>query len=106
MDGKNWRAPQAQAGEAVGAMDSGEWRTQLLPGSRQRIVNKIMEILRRHLPVSGERLEKLKSSAARFEEKTYTAATSQHDYLRKISLKMLSMEKKYQNPNAHCPGEQ
>ncbi|GMH15464.1 hypothetical protein Nepgr_017305 [Nepenthes gracilis] len=38
----------------------------------------------------------------RFEEKIYTEATSQSDYLRKISLKMLKMESKSQNnvPNA------
>ncbi|KAG5608814.1 hypothetical protein H5410_020095 [Solanum commersonii] len=47
MDGNNWRAAQAQGGgegggAAAGAMDSGDWRTQLLPDSRQRIVNKIV----------------------------------------------------------------
>lgn len=53
MDGNNWRAAQAQAqaqggvegaaaaGPPAGAMDSGDWRTQLLPDSRQRIVNKM-----------------------------------------------------------------
>nr|ABK93884.1 unknown [Populus trichocarpa] len=70
-------------------MDTGDWRTQLQPGSRQRIVNRIMEILKRHLPFSGqEGLQELKKIAVRFEEKVYTAATSQSDYLRKISLKM------------------
>lgn len=48
MDGNNWRAAQAQApgggeggGAAAGAMESGDWRTQLMPDSRQRIVNKM-----------------------------------------------------------------
>ncbi|KAJ8424493.1 hypothetical protein Cgig2_014405 [Carnegiea gigantea] len=62
-----------------------------------------METLKRHLPVSGqEGLEELKKIAIRFEEKIYSAATSQSDYLRKISLKMLTMESKSQNtlPNA------
>ncbi|KAK4373504.1 hypothetical protein RND71_008888 [Anisodus tanguticus] len=109
MDGNNWRAAQAQGGEAAGApagaaagaMESGDgnWRTQLLPDSRQRIVNKIMETLKRHLPVSGqEGVQELKKIAVRFEEKIYSAATSQQDYLRKISLKMLTMETKSQNP--------
>ncbi|KAL9350918.1 hypothetical protein Peur_058173 [Populus x canadensis] len=79
-------------------MDTGDWRTQLQPGSRQRIVNRIMEILKRHLPFSGqEGLQELKKIAVRFEEKIYTAATSQSDYQRKISLKMLTMETKSQN---------
>ncbi|KAI5593611.1 hypothetical protein BDE02_03G025200 [Populus trichocarpa] len=79
-------------------MDTGDWRTQLQPDSRQRIVNKIMETLKRHLPFSGqEGLQELKKIAERFEEKIYTAATNQSDYLRKISLKMLTMETKSQN---------
>nr|GMC66520.1 mediator of RNA polymerase II transcription subunit 15A-like isoform X2 [Ipomoea batatas] len=83
-------------------MERGDWRTQLQPESRQRIVNKIMETLKRHLPFSGpEGLQELKKIAVRFEEKIYSAASSQSDYLRKISLKMLSMETKSQNPIAN-----
>ncbi|RVW36865.1 Mediator of RNA polymerase II transcription subunit 15a [Vitis vinifera] len=56
-----------------------------------------MDTLKRHLPVSGqEGLHELRKIAVRFEEKIYTAATSQSDYLRKISLKMLTMETKSQ----------
>ncbi|XP_031744497.1 mediator of RNA polymerase II transcription subunit 15a isoform X5 [Cucumis sativus] len=58
-----------------------------------------METLKRHLPVSGqEGLSELRKIAVRFEEKIFTAATSQSDYLRKISLKMLTMETKTQPP--------
>uniref|UniRef100_A0A7N2LPA0 Mediator complex subunit 15 KIX domain-containing protein n=1 Tax=Quercus lobata TaxID=97700 RepID=A0A7N2LPA0_QUELO len=54
-----------------------------------------METLKRHLPVSSqEGLHELRKIAIKFEEKIYTAATSQSDYLRKISLKMLTMETK------------
>ncbi|KAL3622686.1 hypothetical protein CASFOL_033294 [Castilleja foliolosa] len=112
MDSNNWRATQGQVqipgqvmgGDAVASpgMEGGDWRTQLQPDSRQRIVNKIMETLKRHLPFSGqEGLQELKKIAVRFEEKIYTAATSQQDYLRKISLKMLTMESKSQNPIAN-----
>lgn len=100
MDSNNWRPAQA---EQPPPMDGGDWRNQLQADSRQKIVNKIMETLKRHLPVSGqEGLEELKKIAIRFEEKIYSAATSQSDYLRKISLKMLTMESKSQNtiPNA------
>ncbi|CAA3010811.1 mediator of RNA polymerase II transcription subunit 15a isoform X1 [Olea europaea subsp. europaea] len=109
MDGNNWRANSGQAhvpGQVMGGeapvapgMDAGDWRTQLPADSRQRIVNKIMETLKRHLPFSGhEGLQELKKIAVRFEEKTYASATSQSDYLRKISLKMLTMGTKTQNP--------
>ncbi|KAK7261974.1 hypothetical protein RIF29_28301 [Crotalaria pallida] len=83
-------------------MDTSDWRGQLQPESRQRIVNKIMDTLKRHLPVSGpEGLHELRKIAQRFEEKIFTAATSQSDYLRKISLKMLTMETKTQGTMAN-----
>ncbi|CAO2211852.1 unnamed protein product, partial [Urochloa humidicola] len=113
MDGAaNWRPTQGAdptTVAAAGGVDpnaaapaGGDWRTQLQPEARSRIVNKIMETLKKHLPVSvPEGLSELQKIAVRFEEKIYTAATNQSDYLRKISLKMLSMEsqtKTQQNP--------
>ncbi|XP_034703009.1 mediator of RNA polymerase II transcription subunit 15a-like isoform X4 [Vitis riparia] len=87
MDTNNWRPAQAEP-----AMDLGDWRTQLSPDSRQGAVNRIMDTLKRHLPVSGqEGLRELRKIALRFEEKIYKAATSQ-----KISLKILTMETKSQ----------
>uniref|UniRef100_A0A3B6RJ95 Uncharacterized protein n=1 Tax=Triticum aestivum TaxID=4565 RepID=A0A3B6RJ95_WHEAT len=101
----NWRPTQgsdpaaAAAGVDPNALPAagGDWRAQLQPEARSRIVNKIMETLKKHLPVSvPEGLNELQKIAVRFEEKIYTAATNQSDYLRKISLKMLSMETKTQ----------
>ncbi|KAL3537672.1 hypothetical protein ACH5RR_001038 [Cinchona calisaya] len=84
-------------------MDVGDWRTQLQADFRQRIINKIMETLKRRLLFSGQDgLLELKRISVKFEEKIYTAATSQSDYLRKISLKMLTMETKSQNLMANC----
>ncbi|KAL6660916.1 hypothetical protein ACP70R_000300 [Stipagrostis hirtigluma subsp. patula] len=120
MDSGNWRPtqgadPAAVADPSAAAPAGGDWRAQLQPEARSRIVNKIMETLKKHLPVSvPEGLSELQKIAVRFEEKIYTAATSQSDYLRKISLKMLSMEsqtKTQQNtgngqviPNQNPPG--
>ncbi|XP_058728872.1 mediator of RNA polymerase II transcription subunit 15a-like [Vicia villosa] len=93
MDSNNWIPNQGEP-----TLDSIDWRTQLHPESRQRIVNKIMDTLKKHLPVSGnEGLLELRKIAQRFEDKIYTAATSQSDYLRKISMKMLTMETKSQS---------
>ncbi|XP_060183423.1 uncharacterized protein LOC132613418 [Lycium barbarum] len=87
------------AGHAAGAIEYVDWRTQLAPDSRQRIINKIMETLSRHLPVyEQEGLQELEMIAVRFEETIYANAISQQDYLRKISLKMLTLEEKPQNP--------
>ncbi|KAL8061742.1 hypothetical protein ABFX02_02G104800 [Erythranthe guttata] len=116
MDGDNRRrAAQGQAqipGQVMGgvaaaaAADAGteasDWKNHLQAGPRQRIVNKITETLKRHLPFSGqEGLQQLKKIAVRFEERVYTEATSQSDYLRKISLKMLTMEIKPMNSTAN-----
>ncbi|KAM3235089.1 hypothetical protein P3L10_015125 [Capsicum annuum] len=80
-------------------MDFGDWRTQFLSHSRQRIVNKIRDTLLGHLRVyTQEVVQELMRIAVRFEEKVYTEATSLHDYLRKISIKMLKIETRFQNP--------
>ncbi|PKA57940.1 Mediator of RNA polymerase II transcription subunit 15a [Apostasia shenzhenica] len=95
MDSNNWRPAQGEP--PTMETPSADWRSQLQPEARQRIVNKIMDTLRRHLPVPvPEGMNELKKIAVRFEEKIYTAAVNQSDYLRKISLKMLSMETKTQ----------
>ncbi|KAK4252941.1 hypothetical protein QN277_011066 [Acacia crassicarpa] len=101
MDTNTWRPTRG----TEAPMDTSDWRTQLQPDSRQRIVNKMMETLKRHIPFSGqEGLHELRNIAQRFEEKIYTAATSQPDYLRKISLKMLTMEtKSHNNMNNNNP---
>ncbi|XP_061981784.1 mediator of RNA polymerase II transcription subunit 15a-like isoform X2 [Populus nigra] len=63
-----------------------------------------METLKRHLLFSGqEGLQELKKFAIRFEEKIHTTATNQYDYLRKISLEMLSMEIRSQNTMPTAP---
>ncbi|KAJ4915903.1 Uncharacterized protein Rs2_01453 [Raphanus sativus] len=81
------------------AMDNtNDWRTHLPFDSRQKIVNKILETLKKHLPYSGpEGINELKRIAVRFEEKIFSRAVNQNDYLRIISLKMLTMETKAQN---------
>ncbi|CBI38377.3 unnamed protein product, partial [Vitis vinifera] len=62
---------------------------------KKQELEKSMDTLKRHLPIFGpEGLHELRKIVERFEEKIYSAATSQSDYLRKISLKMLTMETK------------
>ncbi|XP_019442272.1 PREDICTED: mediator of RNA polymerase II transcription subunit 15a-like [Lupinus angustifolius] len=91
---KNWMLNQ----NPEPTMDTSDWRAQLMPDSRHCVVNKIMDTLQKHRPMSGpEGLLELQWIAQRFEENIFTAATSQQDYLRKISLKMLTMEMRPQN---------
>ncbi|KAF7112029.1 hypothetical protein CFC21_111968 [Triticum aestivum] len=100
----NWRPIQGSDPAAGGdspppdqAIGAPIW---IQPQARTRIVNKISEALKRHLPVSAvshpDGLNKLQQIAVRFEQRIYDAATSQSDYFRKISLKMLVMGTKTQ----------
>ncbi|KAL0699537.1 hypothetical protein Bca4012_055659 [Brassica carinata] len=74
-------------------MDTYDWRTQLSFDSRQRIVNKILDTLKKLIPFCGqEGINELSKVAVRFEEKVFSRAVNQTDYLRTISLKMLTME--------------
>ncbi|CAH8381261.1 unnamed protein product [Eruca vesicaria subsp. sativa] len=80
------------------AMDTCDWRAQLPSGAREKIVNKIMKTMHNHLPYSGpEGMNELRRIASRFEDKIFNGAVNQTDYLRKISMKMLTMETKSQN---------
>ncbi|CAN1810640.1 Mediator of RNA polymerase II transcription subunit 15a [Linum perenne] len=97
MDGRNWNAAAAPGGEEA-AVDGADWRASLKAGSRARVVNKIVEILTRHLPFHGrDGFEQLRKIAARYEQKVHTAATSQNDYVRRISLKMFTVENRSQS---------
>ncbi|XP_026450443.1 mediator of RNA polymerase II transcription subunit 15a-like isoform X2 [Papaver somniferum] len=77
--------------------DAANWRTQIQPGSRHTVVTKIMETLKTQIPNAGpEGLVELNKIAVRFEQEIFNAATSQLDYLGKISLKMMKLETKSQ----------
>ncbi|KAI3861135.1 hypothetical protein MKX03_001161 [Papaver bracteatum] len=67
-----------------------DWRTHLSASSRERILGKILETLKRVAPHRPEEFHAVESIARRFEGNVYNSATSQSDYLRRISLKMLT----------------
>ncbi|ESQ35232.1 hypothetical protein EUTSA_v10008460mg [Eutrema salsugineum] len=86
------------SGEPTMETNTNDWRTQLPPDARQKIINKIWETLKKHIPFSKpEGDNELRRISIRFEEKIYSGAVDKNDYLRKISMKMLSMEAKSQN---------
>ncbi|KAH0694971.1 hypothetical protein KY285_022068 [Solanum tuberosum] len=111
MNGNNWMAAHAQgAGEGAGAA-AGDWRTGLVPYTRQRIVNKILEDIQRVFPVFRHRhVQELREIAVMFEEKMYNVATSWNDYLYRISFKLRTMTNYFHintassGQNAHGPG--
>ncbi|XP_047072600.1 mediator of RNA polymerase II transcription subunit 15a-like [Lolium rigidum] len=102
--------PPAGVDRNAPAAAGDDWRAQLHPEARSRIANRILKALLKCLPVeTSQAVDELLKISVRFEEKIYTAATSQPDYMRKISLKMLGMEMKTQpargnaqvNPNQY-----
>ncbi|KAK6791664.1 hypothetical protein RDI58_010745 [Solanum bulbocastanum] len=84
---------QTPGGASGGAMDSGDWRTQLPSGSRERILCLYgKKELTMHILSLGKTENRSLKIAVKFEQKVYNAATSQEDFLRKITIKMLTME--------------
>lgn len=83
-------------------MEPGDSTLQLPADARQRVVAKIIDTMRRHLPLSEHEIQE---TAVMFEEKVYTVATSQPDYLRRISLKMLFVETRSENPMPDIGGD-
>lgn len=84
MDSHNEPPPQAEEP----SMDTGDWKSKLKPDSRKRVCSEIMDtlIMKMCLPfsVGPEELKELEKITERFEEKLYTDATSQSDYLRNV----------------------
>uniref|UniRef100_A0A6V7QT75 Mediator complex subunit 15 KIX domain-containing protein n=1 Tax=Ananas comosus var. bracteatus TaxID=296719 RepID=A0A6V7QT75_ANACO len=75
-----------------------DWRAQVPPSARQSVVDKIGEILLSRLLISEpEQCKEIQRIAVRFEEQIFTIATSQSDYLKKVCLKLFSIELKTQH---------
>eukprot|EP00850_Spirogloea_muscicola_P022153 SM000279S10399 [mRNA] locus=s279:66256:67936:- [translate_table: standard] len=87
-------------------MDGG-WRSELKHDARERIVSRIMEVLQKAAPTNGQDgMSDLLKLACKFEQRTFSVATDQSDYLRKISVKMLSLENKVPPGPAQMQGGQ
>ncbi|XP_030465522.1 mediator of RNA polymerase II transcription subunit 15a-like isoform X2 [Syzygium oleosum] len=100
MEGNNNPAAMAQGGAP--AVEGGDWRQSLTPESRKRVVSSIVENLMKFVPCRGqEGLPELQSMAMQLEERLYAVASSQQDYIRRISLKMLQIERCQQNKGAN-----
>lgn len=60
-------------------MDTNNWQNE---ESKKKIVNKIMDSLQRHMPQTGaDGMNELRKIALWFEQKIYTVALTQQDYL-------------------------
>ncbi|PVH36588.1 hypothetical protein PAHAL_6G112300 [Panicum hallii] len=68
----------------------GSWRAHLPWGSRQRVVRRIFEVLKRSFPADlTEGLIDLQRVAERLEWRIYSVARDQNEYLQRISLRVL-----------------
>ncbi|KAJ0257100.1 Mediator complex subunit 15 [Hirschfeldia incana] len=92
QDRTHLMGPSCPSGEP--AIDTLDWRTQLQSDARESIVNMITEALKKqHLPFSGpEGVYEHRKIASRFEDKVFNTAANLNDYLRKISLEVLTIE--------------
>ncbi|KAK3422799.1 hypothetical protein EUGRSUZ_G03197 [Eucalyptus grandis] len=100
MEGHNNPVGSAQGGAP--AVEGGDWRRILTLESRRRVVGSIMENLMRFLPRRGqEGLPEVQNLAMHLEERLFAAASSKEDYIKRISLKMLQIERCQQNKGAN-----
>ncbi|KAL9664117.1 hypothetical protein QQ045_019514 [Rhodiola kirilowii] len=105
MESNNLGSTEPQPDQPPNGVDVVDWRPGLTRDNRIRILNKIMEGLKRNFPFSGqEGLLEVKKIAIRFEEKIHKAAISQSDYLRRISMKLLAMENSPRNNTSSSLG--
>ncbi|PIA27260.1 hypothetical protein AQUCO_08100003v1 [Aquilegia coerulea] len=81
--------------------DNKDWRTRFSSDSRRKVTNEIMETLKRHLPEpSLNVLREVKQIAESFEEKVFSAATSQDDYVLQVNMHLVNLENR-----SHTCGE-
>ncbi|KAG7633052.1 Coactivator CBP KIX domain superfamily [Arabidopsis suecica] len=86
MEGNtNWK-PNEQGGDRAAANNCIDWRSQLEPELRQKVLSKIVEMFKEKFPTHEE--YKINDIASKFEEKFYDIATDKNDYLRKLSEKL------------------
>ncbi|KAK4746955.1 hypothetical protein SAY87_025992 [Trapa incisa] len=101
MDESNRRPPAPGVGGEAPPQTS-DWKKKYSSESRQQIVNKILEELKKQPPVSGPvDLPELKKIANRFEQRIFRASASQQDYMRKIDVKLALIELKSKNPGTN-----
>ncbi|XP_027938608.1 mediator of RNA polymerase II transcription subunit 15a-like [Vigna unguiculata] len=80
----------AQAPGVEVNINANDWRASLSKRTRSMIVSAMVK---QCLPFFGsEGLDRLRDHAKRFEEKTFTTATSLSEYLLTISMKLISVE--------------
>ncbi|VVA27319.1 PREDICTED: mediator of RNA [Prunus dulcis] len=94
-------------------MEPVDWRTQFPADSRERVVNKIMNTLRKRFPSSDSEkcISEIKNIALKFEEKIYMVARNQKEYVMKIMSRLEAMvpsssksNPPYSGPNTSNPG--
>ncbi|XP_044416057.1 mediator of RNA polymerase II transcription subunit 15a-like [Triticum aestivum] len=96
-----------QAHPAAGG-DGGRWLAAAPPNLRAKVVQKITNNLCQ-FQVQGNQLDQLHAVASRFEAKVFSDSHNVQDYLRTISIKMMTLQSKWQpaasDHQAHTGGQ-
>ncbi|KAF8105716.1 hypothetical protein N665_0157s0279 [Sinapis alba] len=89
MEGSsNWK-PNEQGGDN----NANDWRSQLEPDMRKKVILAIVEKLKKYYPTRHQ--NDLKNTALSFEGKIHGVATDKDDYLRKIKGNIMNFDRKF-----------
>nr|XP_045086200.1 mediator of RNA polymerase II transcription subunit 15a-like [Aegilops tauschii subsp. strangulata] len=101
-------AEGGQQAHPAAAGDGGRWLAAAPPNLRAKVVQKITNNLCQ-FQVQGNQLDQLHAVASRFEAKVFSDSHNVQDYLRTISIKMMTLQSKWQpaasDHQAHTGGQ-
>ncbi|KAJ0253993.1 Mediator complex subunit 15 [Hirschfeldia incana] len=93
MEGNsNWK-PNQQGRDSLASNNANDWRSQLEPDMRKKVILAIVEKLKIYYPTRHP--NELKNTALSFEGKIHGVATDKDDYMRKIKGNIMSFDRKF-----------
>ncbi|KAG2261244.1 hypothetical protein Bca52824_068323 [Brassica carinata] len=93
MEGtSNWK-PNQQGGDSLASNNANDWRSQLEPDVRKKVILAIVEKLKIYYPTRHP--NELKNTALLFEGKIHGVATDKDDYIRKIKGNLMNFDRKF-----------
>ncbi|XP_013644474.2 probable mediator of RNA polymerase II transcription subunit 15c isoform X1 [Brassica napus] len=97
MEGNsNWK-PNQQGGDSLASNNANDWRSQLAPDMRKKVILAIVEKLKIYYPTRHPNA--IKNTAFSFEGKIYAAAKDKDDYMRTIKGNIMNFDRKLQSSN-------
>nr|VDD38805.1 unnamed protein product [Brassica oleracea] len=93
MEGNsNWK-PNQPGGDSLASNNANDWRSQLPPDMRKKVILAIVEKVKIYCPTRHP--NDIKNTAFSFEGKIYAAATDKDDYMRTIKGNIMNFDRKF-----------